>query len=488
MRATITPNLLQVQLGLGASWEQLYSPSPSQTCSKLGADMKTPTPAPPLGQVITSMADMAREELLEFMTMSVDDSNYLHWDKLRHKTPPKGLTHDQWWFLLKSSRQRNARTVPFSDKKGKAFTYVLTDRIIRACEDVAQRASGQIRLPEIVTKPRTRNEYVVSSLIEEAITSSQLEGASTSRNVAKEMLRSGRAPTSKSERMIVNNFHAMKFVREIVNQDLTPELVCEIHRIVTDGTLDDPLDAGRLDQPGQNRVAVYGEDDQLLHMPPAAEQLPDRLVALCRFANAQEEDGSYLSPVVRAIVVHFMMGYDHYFADGNGRTARALFYWCMLRNGYWITEFLTISTILKKAPSKYSFAYLLTEDDDSDLTYFIHFHLDVVQRALDELTTYLERKVAELRSVRQVLDLARDEYTHRQVQVLEFAVEDPGYSITVKDFSGRFSVSDETARHDLNQLVDRGFLVKHRRGKQFVWTPVPKLSDKLGENKTQTKK
>lgn len=71
------------------------------------------------------------------------------------------------------------------------------------------------------------------------------EGASTYRRVAKDMLQSGRKPVTNSERMILNNFLAMKHIRQIRDQKLTPELVFELHRIVTDGTLDDPDDAGR---------------------------------------------------------------------------------------------------------------------------------------------------------------------------------------------------------------------------------------------------
>ena len=82
--------------------------------------------------------------------------------------------------------------------------------------------------------------------MEEAITSSQLEGAATSRRVAKDMLRSGRTPKNRSERMIVNNFRAMQRIRELRATPLSPALICDLHRIVTEGTLDNPEGAGRI--------------------------------------------------------------------------------------------------------------------------------------------------------------------------------------------------------------------------------------------------
>src|SRR5262249_24290671 len=82
-----------------------------------------------------------------------------------------------------------------------------------------------------------------------------------------------------------------------------------------------------------------------------------RLARLCAFAN-ETSDATWMQPVLRSLAVHFMVGYDHYFEGGNGRTARALFYRSMLKRGYWLTEFLTISRILNKAPAQYARSYL----------------------------------------------------------------------------------------------------------------------------------
>lgn len=439
--------------------------------------MKTPVPAPDASELWDAVLADGSEALIELLSRPLDDSEHLPWDKLRHRTPPKGLDHRAWWFLLKTGRRQRARELPLKQKDGGPFTYVLTDRILEACEDIARRAGGQIELSESTLDLGRRDTYIFQSLVEESITSSQLEGASTSRRVAKEMLETRREPRDRSERMILNNFEAMEFMRTLRDKNVTPELVLEIHRVVTDGVLDDPQDAGRLEQPGGERVSIYGHDDQVLHRPPRAEELPERLQALCDFANGQH--AAYLSPVVRAVVIHFMVGYDHYFADGNGRTARALFYWSMLRSGYWLVEHLTISKILKDAPGQYAFSYLLTEDDDGDLTYFLHCQLGVIQRALDEMTAYLQRKTEELESMRQTVGRGPTELTSRQARLLETAAEDQAHRVTVKQYAAQFRVSDETARSDLNQLVDQGLLLKRKVGKAFQWGPVDDLAERL---------
>jgi len=447
--------------------------------------VKLPAPPPPMHE----LPDELSKDPLPFLKLILENPqsatrDYLPWDKIRYKTPPTGLTHRQWWYALKMARSVMRRVLPLLDSGGRKFSYVLPDKVLRMTEEISRRAGGQIAMAEQVTNPATRDRYIVSSLIEEAITSSQLEGANTTRQVAKDMIRSGRSPRNKSEQMILNNYLAMRFVGEHRNRELTPELVCEIHRVVTIDTLQDPEQAGRLqsDPDPAARVAVYGDPNQVIHRPPPVETLPGRLETLCRFANGAS-DSAYIPPILRAITLHFMLGYDHYFEDGNGRTARALFYWSMLREGYWLTEFLTISKILKKAPAQYARSFILTEQDDGDLTHFFIYHLNIVRRALDELDSYLARKVRELRETRLLLAATPGEYNHRQLALLELALKDPSSHFTVLSHSTSHNVSPETARQDLTNLAERGLVERGKEGRKFVWFPAEQLAERIASGR-----
>ena len=153
------------------------------------------------------------------------------------------------------------------------------------------------------------------------------------------MIRTGRPPRTNGERMILNNYRTMQRVAEWKELPLDAALLFEMHRMVTDRTLEDPAAAGRLrkaDEPITVQDDITGE---VYHYPPPAGSLPTRLQALCDFANAGTSTAAhpptrFVHPVVRAILLHFWLAYDHPFVDGNGRTARALFYWSMLRQGY----------------------------------------------------------------------------------------------------------------------------------------------------------
>ncbi len=401
---------------------------------------------------------------------------YMHWDSVRHRTPPAGLSARQWWFGIKLARRPLLRVLPLQDAQGEPFAVAMPDPALEMLHQIDQQASGEIALAEAVTNPATRNRYVVSSLIEEAITSSQLEGASTTRLVAKEMLRTGRSARTRDELMILNNYRAMQTIRGWRDEPLSAERVLELHRIVTEGTLDNPDAAGRVQRSDEERVSVVGPDGSVVFQPPPAEQLRDRLAAMVEFANGHGVDG-FLHPVMRAVLLHFWLAHDHPFEDGNGRTARALFYWSMLNGGYWLAEFVSISEVLKKAPMQYGRAFLFTETDERDATYFALHQLAVILRSVDNLWTYLRRKMQETRDVERIL--RGSDLNHRQLALVGHALRDGEADFTFRSHQRSHGVVYQSARSDLIDLEHRGLVVRRRVGRTFHFRPVSDLAERL---------
>jgi len=410
---------------------------------------------------------------------------YLHWDKLRRLPPPDGLSSEQWWLKVKLSREGELRELPLTDPAGKPFKYGLLDSMLRHLHYIDQRCSGEVAMDEVVASERhAGRRFLVNSLMEEAIRSSQLEGATTSRVIAKELLRSGRQPSDRSERMIVNNYRALQFMRDEMGETLSPSAVLELHRIVTEGTLDDPSASGRLQRPDEPRVAVFDQDGgDPIHVPPPAEQLPERMRLLCDFANEGDDGTPFVHPVVRAILLHFWLAYDHPFEDGNGRTSRILFFWLMRVRGYWLAEYLPISRLIRNAPAKYARAFMETETDEGDTTYFLVHQLDLIERAIDDLHAYLRRKTAEVRDVENLLQ-GTNYLNGRQLALLTDAVRDPIASYSFDSHATSHRVSHETARSDLRGLAERGLLVRRRQGHRYLFEPAPDLPERLKESPT----
>lgn len=443
-------------------------------------------PAPSPEEIVDLLRTSGQETLLEIFgkigLASVGvapNGRYYHWDNLRHLNPPNELTSHEWWLAIKMARRGIARDLPLKDSDGRRFQYCMPDEAQELIHFVDQHSAGEIRMPEVVIGSEdARRHYLVNSLIEESIRSSQLEGATTTYEVAKDMIRSGREPKDRSERMILNNFRAMEFMLEEGGEALTPELVLELQRIVTAETLENPDAAGRLQSPDEERVVVGDiSDGSILHRPPPAGELPARLKLMCRFANGDIPEG-FLHPVVRAVLLHFWLAYDHPFEDGNGRTARALFYWSMHRQGYWLTEYLSISRILRQAPSKYLRSFLLTESDERDTTYFILYHLTVIRRAIEELHEYLEKKMREVRELEEIIR-GSDEFNYRQLALLSNALREPRQRYTFRAHAVSHRVTHETARNDLLELRRKGLLEMSKSGKRFVFAPIPELGKEL---------
>jgi Fic family protein len=408
---------------------------------------------------------------------------YLHWDKLRHLQPPADLSSEEWWWKTKYERGASMRVLDVADADGLLFSYGLPDTVLKSLHHVDQRCSGEVAMEEVVTSDhQARQRYLVNSLMEEAIRSSQLEGATTSLIVAKELLRSGREPRDRSEQMIVNNYRALQFMREEVGETLTLEAILELHRIITDGTLSDPASGGRLQRPGEPRVAVFDRDErQPIHRPPPAEQLPERMRMLCEFANEGEAGRHFVHPVVRSILLHFWLAHDHPFVDGNGRTARILFFWSMRARGYWLVEYLPISRILRSAPARYARAFLETETDGADTTYFLIHQLAVIERAIADLHDYLRLKTAEIQEVESLLHGA-DGFNNRQLALLSDALRHPARSYSLGGHAELHRVTHETARSDFAKLVERELLGRRKIGREYIFEPAPDLPRRLKES------
>jgi len=406
---------------------------------------------------------------------------YRHWDILRHLEPPEGLPVEEWWLAIKLARRSSARQLPaLTDRTGQPFWLSLVDPALQMLHDVDQQASGAFRGGGEVVDERSRDTYLMKSLFEEAITSSQLEGAATTREVAKEMLQRGREPRDKNERMILNNYRAMEFIRTVRQEPLTVSMIVELHRILSEGTMEDPSTAGRLRRSGEE-IRIYDDQGTVLHTPPDARELETRLHRLCELANGGKDE-PFLHPVVRAILLHFGLAYDHPFVDGNGRTARALFYWAMARYGYWLCEFVSISRILHQAPSKYYRAFLYTETDGNDATYFVLHQLRVLVRSIADLHTYLERKAQELRDARRLLvGSARLGTTlnHRQLALLNHALKNPGFVYTFESHRRSHRIVYQTARTDLKQLADLGLLRESKTGRTFQFHAPADLRNRM---------
>lgn len=402
--------------------------------------------------------------ILPHLSPTLPDGRYLHWDDLRRRPAPAGLTHASWWNAQKIARGSARVSVPgFEDMRGEPFWFCRLDAIDRATHQLDRRDAVRAMI-EAIGDDAVRAAYRIDQLMEEAINSSLLEGARiTTRAQAKALMRDGQEPSAKGERMVLNNYLAMQRLLDVAHEPLTLDDLLEIHSILGVGALDAPSCEGRLRTVKDDVRVEDAVTGDTWFVPPPAAELDRRLDALLTFANA-ETDRPFLHPLLRAMILHFWMAYLHPFVDGNGRMARALFYWQMLRSNYDFAQYLSISGPIERSRRAYYRAFVLTETDAGDLTYFLLHQLGVLERATDELIVHLSDRAAQLKQVSRALSEAQS-LNHRQQAVLAHLVRQTDARVTVKGHATSHGVTYLTARKDLQQMEDLYLLRRLRVGK-----------------------
>lgn len=402
---------------------------------------------------------MSQEELLLAMLLTPNDKvkemvnkineTFEYWDTVKYKRCPDGCTPQQLWTYVKAARVKSMMSV--WGKYGISLT--LTNQMQRMCHEIDMNW-GRSWGTDSIIGDENKEQYLVGSLMEEAIYSSQMEGAATTRKVAKEMLRKKMTPKDKSQQMIANNYQTIQFIVSHKDALLTPELLLQIHQLMTEHTMQDPQEAGCF-RSNNDVVVENGITHETVHIPPTYEEIPNFVEDLCRFFNEQDAP-QFIHPIIRGIIIHFMVAYVHPFADGNGRTARALFYWYMLKQGYWLTEYLSISRVIAKSKKSYEKAFLYTEADGMEMGYFVAYNMRVLQQSFKQLQDYIKRKQEEKRAANSFLRIGN--INTRQAQIIKMFADDSNLVVTIADLQAKFLVSPTTAKADVVGLMNMGLL------------------------------
>ncbi len=409
---------------------------------------------------------------------------YLHWSQLKWRVP-KG-EELAIWKAVKFKRKSIMKPLPLKDENGIRFSYCTPHSMEAMLHQVIKLAGGNGGgNGESGGTDSIQNRFLVSSLMmEEAITSAQLEGASTTREVAKKMLEEDREPVDEDERMILNNYLLLKYAESIKNEELSIDQILELHRIATLGTTKNNVRPGEFRE--DNEIYVDDGKGNIAHQPPDYPLIHDRLMLLCEFANADHSgmgENLFMPPIVKAIILHFMIGYEHPFRDGNGRTARALFYWHMLKCEYNLFKYVSISKLLKEKSKEYGLSFMYTERDQNDLTYFIYFQLEIILSSFQELEKYLNKKTNEFQKITELLNKKKwdKELNFVQKDLLKKAIKEPGRVFTAKEVSASYSISQNTSRTYLNKLVDLKLFLNSKDGKTVIYIAPSDLALKLGK-------
>jgi len=399
---------------------------------------------------------------------AVSEPVYYFWDKVQYSTKiPPGLSPKEFWFYVRQIRKHSSRKTVIKAQTGEYYSWLRllsTDEFLHKLD----MQLGTNKLP-LLSKAsfdaEQKKKFLTKSIMEEAIASSQLEGAATTTSMAKKLLSEKGTPKDRSERMIVNNYKTMQALnQEYKDKNLSQEVLFELHRLITKDTLDQ-------DKQGRYRrdideITVNDQMKYIYYVPPKEDFVRREIERLIKFAN-NEDDGSFIHPIIKAIFLHFWIGILHPFCDGNGRLARTIFYWYLLREGYWAMQYLPISLVIKEAQVQYGMAFVYSEQDEFDLTYFFDFHMRKLMQASKNFKAYLERKIEENNNIQ---NLFHSSYilNPRQIQALHYLLAQGNESyVNPSSYEVLCGISRTTAIADL-KAIEKMKLVESRKVGKYV--------------------
>jgi len=365
------------------------------------------------------------------------------------------------WQEIQKERRSKAEPLALKDEKGRTFWYVNTKPLQAKLHQIDSR--GKDSLYSYI-KPEIENELVFDSIIEEAWASNIIEGAFTTHKRAQELVRRNLTPKDKNELMMKNNHQAMTFIIENRESDFSIDFILNLHHIITQDTLEDPEYAGKF---RDDDVFIRDKANTVIFKPMAAEKIEESLKNLVTWVNTQSEE-DFIHPIVKASIIHFFLVYVHPFFDGNGRTARALFYFYLLKERYDFFKYFSISALIAKQKEKYYKSIKEVEDYDNDLTYFLLYSADIVMKSIDEILDKIIKKYTSDR-ISKSLNLRGVYLNKRQKKLIKILIDQDHKSITTRRYEKIFKVSYGTARSDLNELSEKGLLQKNKLGKGFLY-------------------
>ena len=375
---------------------------------------------------------------------------YLPRQDIIHRLPVS-ISIQQFWPELEKERRKHSQELPLLAQDGKPFWFVLTSGIEKQCDAIAELARRDIAF----TGPEF-DALFQDAVVDEAVYSSVIEGAFTSREQAVDFIRQNKQPRNKSEQMVKNNYDTLTYVLEHLEDEISEATILQITQIVT-------RSAAEVQVTGYRDGAVYVTGREgVVYTPPQADAVPEMMRSLVAFIQKSE-----LHPLLKACIAHFYFVYIHPFGDGNGRTARALSYMMLLQSGYDFFRYFSISGIVAEERGKYYRSMRNVEDSDGDMTYFIDVYSGMLARTVEKMEHHLKYHVLASQKLKELEQCGT--LNERQLKGAKWLLESGGSSVTVETWRKKYKVVTETARRDLLALCDAGLLDRELDGRRAVF-------------------
>lgn len=314
--------------------------------------------------------------------------------------------------------------------------FTITPALVRRLEQIAAlrerilAATVQVSwIPALQKDTRTRNTHSSTAIEGNPLTLEQVRAVEDGREIP--------AVAVRARREVVNYFAGLRFVeKHAAKARVTHEEILRLHKIIAGDVMDQGT-AGRY-----RTIAVrVGR-----HVPPPPQDVSGLMFEFLTWWN---EEAARLSPVLSSAIVHYRFEAIHPFADGNGRTGRALGLWELYRRGFDSQHIFSVDEFYWEDRPRYYMALDAVRSEGEDLTGWLEYAAEGLQLTLERVWTRVQKFSAQPGRKKLVL-------RPRQEQLLSLLRDHK--SMTPGEIWDALGVSKQGALDLLRPLIKAGLV------------------------------
>ena len=250
--------------------------------------------------------------------------------------------------------------------------FTISSRLLALVEQIAalraqiEGATVEVSwVPALQKDARSRNVHASTAIEGNPLTLEQVRAVEEGRPLL--------AADTRSKREVVNYLAGLRYIEKNVGKaEIGNDEILALHRILAENVMEQGA-AGLYRLIGV-RVGAY--------LPPEPEQIADLMLELLAWWNA---DARELSPVLSSAILHYRFEAIHPFADGNGRTGRALAIWELYRRGFDTHHIFSTDEFYWEDRPAYYAALDAVRHQDDDLSSWLEYSAGGVHQTLERV-------------------------------------------------------------------------------------------------------
>lgn len=435
--------------------------------------MDDTTLSPAARAALDALADARLGQLLTDLA-----TRHVPRDEIIGGGPASLFSATELYEFVTEMRRVSGMEVPVPDFEGNrywfAWTYEMHDMAAKLQCFGRSDSSLNYRLG------KARNaEVVVQSRIDETVAAALLDGLVIDPEEAYQLLHLDQPPKSGPERLILNSMRMLTDINRYADEPFTPGLIESIRQGLLEGVKESKLP---FVCPRQGTLQYENPDEEIRAHAESQLQL------ICDYLNHETGDDRD-SPVLRSLIIPDLMRFYRPLANLNTQVGHLLMRLYSLKAGQPVLGMLPyLHTKLQWEEGELYSSIVHIEKADYepgsasnhfDMTGYYTLQLELLLESMYSTVWALDNLRSRDDRIREVLQHDAG-LNHRQRSILGRAIQEPGSEFLIAYHRTQHNVVYATARADLLDLVERGYLRMVKRSRAFVFIPAENLLERLG--------